>query len=100
MTPSPQWKMDGKGNYTIHERDLILSQSGKVMLPFAGKVNYYEFRETRGSGDNILYKQYVFTGPGSRKTTYTIDHSTVPMVMSINEDYEYEKPGGFDHMST
>ena len=24
----------------------------------------------------------------------------VEMDMSINEEYEYEKPGGFDHMST
>lgn len=23
-----------------------------------------------------------------------------PMDMSINEEYEYEQPGGFDHMST
>lgn len=100
MRPSPHWKKDDKGNYTIHDNYIIPPPSGKVMLPFAGEVNWYEFKETRGSGDQILYRQYVFTGPGCRKTTFTIDCSSEPMDMSINEDYEYEKPGGFDHMST
>ena len=63
-------------------------------------VNGRPYTIERESNGHSIRCQWNDTGEREWIPFTWFDNDKVEMDMSINEDYEYEQPGGFDHMST
>ncbi len=76
MNDRYQWSQDRNGYQTTMTKISYHINKDMVTLPLpgngSGAIHFKHFKESRGSGYDILYWTYSFTGPGKHKTTYTI----------------------------